>query len=327
MSISLTQANNINSEEVVSEQRESINISQGVSTGSDATDSIDTFNKSASVNVSPANSFSDMYSPINNYLYKGNPIVLFTLTVVILFYYFVFSSMTQTETSYTPPPRTAGTSALEILMWGMFIFLILINGLQYFFQIDAKTAVKNLFSEKPEVEITVMDDEKIESKPVFKKPNEVFHIGKNIYNYNDAKSLCKAYDSRLATFEEVQKAYNSGAEWCSYGWSEGQYALYPTQKKTWKKLNNGKHKGHEHDCGRPGINGGYIKNKYVKFGVNCFGSKPKIRPEEEANMGEAWPQIPLTKEEKEKNERVEFYKKHIPDIMVAPYNYDKWSSL
>jgi hypothetical protein len=30
-------------------------------------------------------------------------------------------------------------------------------------------------------------------------------------------------------------------------------ALFPTQKETWDKLQ--KIKGHEHDCGRPGING------------------------------------------------------------------------
>ena len=37
-----------------------------------------------------------------------------------------------------------------------------------------------------------------------------------------------------------------------------QMALYPTQKKTYNKLQT--IKGHEHDCGRPGINGGYIAN-------------------------------------------------------------------
>ena len=56
-------------------------------------------------------------------------------------------------------------------------------------------------------------------------------------------------------------------------------AFYPTQKSTWNKLQ--KIKGHEHDCGRPGINGGYIDNPNVRFGVNCFGSKPAISAEEQ----------------------------------------------
>ena len=39
-------------------------------------------------------------------------------------------------------------------------------------------------------------------------------------------------------------------------------ALFPTQYKSWKKLQ--KQKGRENDCGRPGINGGYILVKSPK---------------------------------------------------------------
>ena len=28
-------------------------------------------------------------------------------------------------------------------------------------------------------------------------------------------------------------------------------------------------------CGNPGINGGYFANPDLKFGVNCYGIKPK----------------------------------------------------
>ena len=31
-------------------------------------------------------------------------------------------------------------------------------------------------------------------------------------------------------------------------------------------------------CGLPGINGGYIDNPNIRFGVNCYGYKPKITP-------------------------------------------------
>tara|TARA_A100001011_G_scaffold375315_1_gene436717 strand:- start:1418 stop:2275 length:858 start_codon:yes stop_codon:yes gene_type:complete len=276
------------------------------------------------VNVSASSGFSEMFNPVNNYLYKGNPVVLITLTVIMLMYYLLFRTLGSGETGIVdrPMPETPGTSFLEVLMWGIFIFLILINGLQYFFSIDAKAAVRNLFSEKPELDITVASEEEIKSKPVLKS-EEVFHIPKNIYTFEDAKSLCKAYDSRLATFDEVNKAYNSGAEWCTYGWTDGQMALYPTQKNTWDTYQ--KIDGHEHDCGRPGINGGYIKNPNVRFGVNCFGSKPRIRPEEEAKLGES--PFPLSPEEKEADAKVEFYKKHIPDIMLSPFNYDKWASI
>ena len=45
----------------------------------------------------------------------------------------------------SPGPQSAGLKVIEIIMWGLIIFLVLINGIQYFFQIDMKTAVKNLF--------------------------------------------------------------------------------------------------------------------------------------------------------------------------------------
>ena len=57
---------------------------------------------------------------------------------------------------------------------------------------------------------------------------------------------------------QIEDAYKSGAEWCNYGWSDNQLALFPTQKTTWHKLQ--KIKGHKHDCGRAGINGGFIAN-------------------------------------------------------------------
>jgi hypothetical protein len=277
------------------------------------------------VNVSATSGLTDMFNPINNKLHKGNPVVLITLTVIMLLYYLLFRTLSGPKSTIVDRPMSndEGTSFLEILMWGIFIFLILINGLQYFFSIDAKVAIRNLFTEKPEMDVTVVSDQKIKSKPVLAKQEEVFHIPKNLYTFDDAKAICKAFDSRLATVEEIQKAKEKGAEWCSYGWTDGQMALYPTQTQTWK--NYQKIDGHEHDCGRPGLNGGYIKNPNVRFGVNCFGSKPKIRPEEQANIGES--PYPLSQEDRELDAKVEFYKKHIPDIILSPHNYDKWAQL
>jgi hypothetical protein len=53
-------------------------------------------------------------------------------------------------------------------------------------------------------------------------------------------------------------------------------ALYPTQYNTWKELQ--KIKGHENDCGRPGINGGYMINQnYIrKSTVKPFKSQSQI---------------------------------------------------
>ena len=57
--------------------------------------------------------------------------------------------------------------------------------------------------------------------------NEVFNIRDNIFTYNEAKAVCAAHGARLATIEDLIAAYDKGANWCSYGWTQGQLALYP----------------------------------------------------------------------------------------------------
>ena len=102
--------------------------------------------------------------------------------------------------------------------------------------------------------------------------HQVFNISNNLYTYDEAQKVCNAFDASLASYDQIESAYQNGGEWCNYGWSEGQMAYFPTQKDTWGKLQgNPKTKN---ACGRPGINGGYIKNPYVKFGANCYGVKP-----------------------------------------------------
>ena len=128
----------------------------------------------------------------------------------------------------------------------------------------------------------------------------------------------------MATYQEVENAYKKGAEWCGFGWSADQMALYPTQYDTWKKMQ--KIKGHEHDCGRPGINGGFVAYKKAPFGVNCYGHKPKITPEERDIMDKQ--QIyPLTPEEKRLEQKVKKFRKYLPEMLVSPFNYDKWSQV
>ena len=113
---------------------------------------------------------------------------------------------------------------------------------------------------------------------------EVFHISNQDYTYDQSKCKCKAYGARLATEAEIRQAYNNGADWCSYGWSQGQRAFFPTQQTSYQKLA----KKHRFDCGRPGINGGFFSNPNLKFGVNCYGIKPagKVVPLNKPNKNE-----------------------------------------
>jgi hypothetical protein len=156
-----------------------------------------------------------------------------------------------------------------------------------------------------------------------KYKKQVFNIPDNVYTYDNAKALCKAYNAELATYQQVESAYSNGAEWCNYGWSANQLALYPTQQKTYDKLQ--KIDGHKHDCGRPGVNGGYISNANIKFGVNCYGDKPEITNEEIDIMQNASP-YPKTEKDIEFQKEVDSLKKNINSILVSPFNYNDWST-
>ena len=70
-------------------------------------------------------------------------------------------------------------------------------------------------------------------------------------------------------------------------------------------------KGHQHDCGRPGINGGYIGNENVKFGINCYGYKPKMTPLEKELLDNSTP-MPMTRREKRFEKKVNEYRKKLP---------------
>jgi len=271
---------------------------------------------------------------------KVNPTTLIILIVTILLYYALFKSLAPQNPTGSPdmfggitesPPESSGLKLIEVFMWGVFLFLVLVNGIQYFFNVDIKAVVKNLFSPIPEIDLSVIsnsikdfsnNDIEEEEEPVKPGIAEVFHISKNKYSYDDAKAICKSYNSKLATYDQIEKAYKKGAEWCSYGWSDNQMTLFPTQKKTWNKLQG--IEDHENDCGRPGINGGYIDNTNVKYGVNCYGVKPKSRPVERKIM-DAHNILPRTKKEKEFNEKVRGFKAGKPSVLLSPFNYDKWS--
>jgi len=153
---------------------------------------------------------------------------------------------------------------------------------------------------------------------------QVFNIPGNYYNYSNAKAVCNAYGARLAKYDEIENTYKNGGEWCNYGWSEGQMALFPTQGKTFDLLQGVK--DHENDCGRPGINGGYIANPEVRFGVNCYGNKPRMTKEDEEYMDAVHP-IPQTQEDAAFQKDVDYWKTQVDQIVVAPFNYDTWSKI
>jgi hypothetical protein len=273
------------------------------------------------------NSSNNYWSGIN----LGLPSVLLFAVVLILFIV-LFSSLgkkgNESGISDGEGSGNGSSKALTIILGGVLVVIVLLNGLQYFFNINLTARLDDLFSENPSIDLTVEQPaapmEEIAPVPEIKIKPQVFHIPGNKYTFDNADALCQAYGAKLANYNEIEQAYKNGGEWCSYGWSEGQMAYFPTQKKTFDYLQGVE--GHENDCGRPGINGGYIANPNVRFGANCYGYKPKIT-EQEQELMENEPLYPRTLRDRQQEKRVDFWRKRVPEILVAPFNRNVWSLL
>lgn len=274
------------------------------------------------LNIDSITGIPSVYNNVNTA--GGNPMALVMLSVIIIVFYVTFASL---GVSVGPSPdgkgKSGGAAFIEIILWSMFILLLMLNGVHYFFDIDVKASLRNIFTDKPEVDITIdSQGQNLSPVPEIMEEKQVFHVPGNIYTYDNAKALCKAYGADLANYSQIEKAYKDGAEWCSYGWSDDQMAFFPTQKGTYNKLK--KKPGHENDCGRPGVNGGFIKNPNVRFGVNCYGNKPEITKIEQDLMDSS-SIIPETMEDIDFERKVRYFRSQLPSINVSPFSEGKWS--
>lgn len=207
------------------------------------------------------------------------------------------------------------------------LILIIINAYEFFFHINITAYIKDIFTDNPTLDINVNTENKKQTKsedtgvPELGMRKQVFNIPGNHYNYENAKALCTAYGSELATYNQIEDSYDNGGEWCNYGWSANQMALFPTQKTTFDTLQT--IEGHENDCGRAGINGGFIANQNVRFGVNCYGKKPRITKEEDELMQTSTP-YPVSASDKAFQKRVDHWKGRLDQVLVSPFNYESW---
>ena len=274
----------------------------------------------------------------NYYAYiKLNPIVTsLTILIILLILYFIMSGSlgsTDHDPDFQPTSDYGSNSGIINFLVIIVVIALIIAGIifgsKYFFNVDIIANMKNYFSKLSLPATTSATSASDSSSNTIQIPTvlgldveQLYHIPGNHYTYNDAKALCSAYGSTIANYEQIESAYNKGADWCSYGWSDNQMAFFPTQHATWDKLQ--KSKGHENDCGHPGINGGYIDSPDVRFGVNCYGHKPKITPQQATLLSNTtlYPNTPM---EQEFNKRVDYWKKKIDSILVAPFNSKVWS--
>ena len=279
------------------------------------------------------------YNSPNMFDYTNNitisPILIFILVFVVIIYLVLFFSLGDNNSNSNSDNDWGNNSGdniafkiITIIIIFLFLFLVGLNIAQYYFGVDIIASVKNLFSNQPEINIAVntpADSLSTNNQvPKIRLNKQVFNIPGNNYNFSDAKALCSAYGAELANYKQIENAYDNGAEWCNYGWSEGQMALFPTQTSSFEKLQ--KIQGHENDCGRPGINGGVMANPDLKFGVNCFGYKP-VMTNNEGELMHQLPNYPKTMKDIEMEERVNYWKDKIPDILVSPFNHNNWSKI
>jgi hypothetical protein len=281
----------------------------------------------------------------DSYEFGTNKTSMILLLIFVIFLYIVLFSVLHANETPTGP-----VLVIEIILWIVLIVIVIVN-IKWLYDIDLNINVDldNLFDDEPTgINIFARDKDKDKDKKKDKKytgisgeytgisgektkcpaptkcksdesidDGEVFHIESNTYTYDDAKGACKLFNSRLATYEEVERAYQNGANWCSYGWSDEQLALFPIQKALYNQLKT--IKGHQNDCGRQGVNGGYIEDSTTKFGVNCYGKKPYMT-DKDAEFMKNYTYTPTISADEQKK-----IDSKVNDILIAPFSKDRWS--
>lgn len=267
-----------------------------------------------------------------------NPWYLLYSFLLVPFYYFI---LYLSEIPMDPENKLFIIFFWEVITWLTFIIILLIDIFHYVFHIELLTAIYKFLNNssdhgttdaavKPEpspaaVKTDLSLNQIVKATEPLKEKEEVFNISENKYTYSDAQAVCKSYGAKLADYDQVEQAYHDGAEWLNYGWSEGQFAYFPLQKETWKKLNKNDPEG-KSNIGkvRPGISGGYFANKDLKFGANCFGKKPSKRPQDlQLNITESI--VAKTPQDAQVDSKVEYYKKNADKNKIASFNEKKWS--
>lgn len=242
-------------------------------------------------------------------------LVLIVLTVILIIFYFIFQfiNVEKDDNTYYI------FYTIKLILWCFIIMLILVNAITYFFDIDIIEELTKIIYGKQEDE-PIAEPDVSNNVPT----KEVYHVPGSVFSYHDAKAVCKSMDAKLASREQVVNSQKNGANWCSYGWTDEQLALYPTSQKAFDKLQS--KKGHEYDCGMPGVNGGYVANPYLKFGANCYGIKPKQRDLDKEFI-ENKDEFPMTQREHIFNERVKYWKNRSDNILLYPFNNNNWSKI
>ena len=276
----------------------------------------------------------ESYQSVMAYLDNNTSII--TTTLFVLAFYMITYVFGVPMTAETKPISIAMLETVLIAVMSVVLFMFFFKNVLNISLTDVIQDIKDNISgvekgeqDVPEEEIAVSEDQEVLSTDlsniVIPDGNEVFNISNNVYTYDEAKAVCSIYGAELANYDQIEQSYSNGAEWCNYGWSEGQMAFFPTQKSTWTELQ--KNPKAKNNCGRPGINGGYMGNPNLKFGVNCFGKKPSPSDDDVRRLqSKKYQMYPETKHDKEMKEKMEKWKKNADKMLqINSYNRSMWS--
>jgi hypothetical protein len=251
----------------------------------------------------------------NKYLtYLNDPLSILSLSLFLAVFYLVIFLFQIPMTA----DKSLVVSIVESLAWITMAFLIITDFFRYVVGVNIIEPIQEWFASLWGKLPTTEDGTPSVTDA---SGNEVFHISNNLYTYDDAQAICSAYGAQLATYDQINDYYNRGGEFCGYGWSANQLALFPTQESTWNELQ--KNDKTKNVCGRMGINGGAFDSSY-KFGVNCFGKKPAPTASDLAHA--PMPVIPKTPEQMALEEKVKFYRDHSNNLLnISRFNGTQWS--
>lgn len=197
--------------------------------------------------------------------------------------------------------------------------------------IDENT--KEIRKTSKEEQKTIKKEKQKKIKTPKKKQNEkeVFLIYGS-FTYLEAKEICKLYNGSLATFKQLEDAFNNGANWCYWGWLDDESVAYPIQEDYWSNIEK-THKGY---CGpTAGINRIKNINLLQKFSINCYGIKPKQTKKDKENEKNLYldinkydsltQQIKKCKKEKQMIRQKELVSKLKKNVAILSFNKQKWS--
>lgn len=280
--------------------------------------------------------FYDYLHSFTNYI-NSSLSILSTILFIVVFYFVIY--VTGISMNYDTKPLSV--NIVESGAWIVLTITLINLFFKYVLGLSLNDLTANWMSNIPPTSISIFDISGNLIKPLDLSGNkldasgnvldlsgnkkEVFNISNNSYTYDDAKAICKAYGASLATYDNIEESYNNGGEWCNYGWSKDQMIYFPTQKNTWNALQKEPKK--KNNCGRPGINGGYMANPYLKFGVNCYGVKPKPTEHDLRLIEERKTQIaPKTHEDVQLDKKAKYWKENADKLLkISSFNKDKWS--